>query len=296
MNHLEVKHLRMISTIAQTGNMTKAAEKLFISQSALSQQLKDIETKLMVQLFLRTKKKMLLTATGKKVLKTAQHVIETLADTELEIAKTVTGQTGELKVGTQCIFCYKWLPNVMQSFQNKFPNIEFEIGNSNHVFKELESRQFDFIITGSAVDDDQYTYLPLFEDQMVCIMPRDHPLGHKPYVDFKDFENANYISHSEKRKNKFYQLGMKPIGIEPKRFMTVGQPQAIIEMVAAGFGISLFPRWAVASSIESNTITDRPFTRTGMPVKWNAAFLKNTDITIFQKEFIHIVSRLNLCN
>lgn len=294
MNHLEIKHLRMLCAISETGNMTRAAQKLYISQSALSQQLKDIEGKLKVDLFFRTRKRMILSPMGKKLLETAHHVIEAMEDTELEIAKTVLGDQGELKVGTQCIFCYKWLPRVMRIFQTKFPNIEFEIGNSSNLAEELETRKYDLIITASAPKDDNYEYLALFADQMVCIMPTDHPLSSRSWIQFQDFNGFNLISHAEKAQNRFYQLVLKPKGVEPNRMMTVGQPLAMLELVASGFGISVFPRWALRSTLETGGITARPITRSGFPLTWQAAFLKNSQIPVFQREFINIVGKLNI--
>ncbi len=293
MNHLELKHLRMISIIAKTQNMTRAAERLFVSQSALSQQLKDIEGKLGANLFNRTRKRMLLTAIGKRILKTAEHVIETIEDTELEIAKIVSGDTGELRVGTQCIFCYKWLPLVMGAFQKKFPNIEIIIGDSNSLFEELESGKYDFVISGGTVDDDRFTHLPLFEDQMSCIMPNNHPLTAKQFFDFDNIIDASLIAHMEKEDNRFFQHFIKPRGIEPPRYMTVRQPQAIIELVSSGFGIGFFPKWAVKSAIESKALTARPITRTGIPIQWNAVFLKKRRLEVFQREFINMLGKLN---
>lgn len=293
MHHLEIKHLRMICTIAETGNMTKAAERLFISQSALSQQLKDIEGKLKVDLFFRTRKNMLLTPIGKQLLDSAQQVIRTIEDAELEIAKIVLGERGELKVGIQCVFCYKWLPGVIRIFQKKFPNIEFEIGSSHDLGNDLESKKFDCIITAASAMDEQYTCMPLFADQLVCIMPADHPLSARSFVRFEDFSRFNLISHAEKGASRFYQLALKPRGVEPKRFMTVG-PQAIVEMVASGFGLGIFPRWAINSSLESNAITARPISKGGLPVIWYAAFLKNGRIPNFQHEFINIISKMKI--
>ncbi len=294
MNHLEIKHLRMLCAISETGNMTRAAEKLYISQSALSQQLKDIEGKLKVDLFFRTRKRMILSPTGKKLLETAQRVIEAMENTELEIARTVLGDHGELKVGTQCIFCYKWLPRVMRIFQNKFPNVDFEIGNSSNLAAELEAGKYDLVITASAPKDDKYEYLPLFADQMVCIMPADHPLSSRSWIRFQDFNGINLISHAEKAHNRFYQQILKPKGVEPKRMMTVGQPMAMLELVASGFGISVFPRWALQSTLQADGITARPITRGGFPLTWRAAFLKNSQIPVFQREFVHIASKLNI--
>ena len=284
----------MIRAIAESGNMTKAAERLFLSQSALSQQLKDIESKLKVDLFFRTRRKMILTTTGKQLLQTAEHVIDTLEDAEFNIAKRVSGDRGELKVGTQCIFCYKWLPQVMKVFQGRFPNIEFEIGNSDDPARELKAKKFDLIVTVVQAPDDASIYSPLFSDQLVCILPENHPFGSQLYIHLQDFSRMDFISSTEKAKNRFYQAALKPKGIEPKRFMTVGQPQAIIEMVASGFGVGIFPRWAIEASLPATGIITRSITRNGLPLTWYAASLRNTNRPVFQDEFVHIVSKLNL--
>ncbi len=293
MNYLEVKHLRMIRSIAETGNMTRAAERLFLTQSALSQQLRDIEGKLKVDLFHRTPRKMILTAAGKKLIDTAGHVIDALEDAELDIAKQVSGDRGELKVGTQCIFCYKWLPRVMKTFQEKFPNIEFEIGTSEDPFQDLETRRYDLVITVGPPVDSTYSFSPLFKDQLICILPQSHALSTRPYIRLEDFRDLDLISHAEKAKNRFYQNMLRPNAIEPKRLMTVGQSQAIIELVASGFGISVFPRWAVRTAIGQIPIVARPITAKGVPVTWYAVSLRNGKPPIFLTQFLSIVAKTN---
>lgn len=286
----------MIQSIAKTGNMTRAAERLFVSQSALSQQLKDIEGKLNIDLFFRTRKKMILTSTGKKLLQTADNIIETLEDTELEIAKMVSGDSGEFKVGTQCIFCYKWLPGVLAIFQKKFPNIDFELGSSINPYAELEEKKYDLIITGAGMEVEPFCVTPLFKDQMVCIMAKGHPLSTHPFFRLEDFKDSCVIAHDDKKQNRFYQTALKPSGIEPRKMMTIAQPQAIIEMVAAGLGISIVPRWAVKSILEEKQISALPITQKGVPLTWNATFPKNIAVPVFQKEFINIVRKINPCD
>ncbi|WP_319406595.1 LysR family transcriptional regulator [uncultured Desulfosarcina sp.] len=293
MNHLEIKHLRMLCAIAATGNMTRAAGTLCISQSALSQQLKDIEGRLKVDLFFRTHKRMLLTPIGKRLLNTARDVVGAIEEAELEIARIAGGDRGELKVGTQCLFCFKWLPGVMRTFQKKFPNIIFEIGNSDNLSRELEAKRYDLIITAAPVADD-YDSVGLFDDQMVCIMPEDLPLSARPFVRFEDFTGFNLIAHVDRGQHGFYQRVLKPKGIEPQRFMAVGQPEAIVEMVASGFGISVSPRWAVARALAANGIVARPIGKNGFTLTYRAAFLKKRQIPIFQQEFINIVKKADI--
>jgi LysR family transcriptional regulator for metE and metH len=296
MGSLELKHMRMIRAIAETENMTKAARLLCISQSALSQQLKDIEGKLAVDLFFRTPRKMIPTPMGSRLLGTARQVIDTVDEVELEIARAVSGETGELKVGTQCVFCYKWLPLVMKRFQIQFPGIDVEIGNSSQPIRELLAKTFDIIIAAAPHNDDQCMVTPLFDDHLVCIMPSDHPLAAAPFVRLQDFARYKLISHAEKEGNRFYQSMLKPRGIEPQRLMTVGSPQAIVSLVAAGFGISVFPAWATRSSRDAGIICMRSITKHGVPLTWKALYLKTGSRPAFQDEFIRIVGKLNVAD
>lgn len=294
MNHLELKHLRMISAIAESGNMTRAAEKLCITQSALSQQLKDIENKLETDLFFRTRKKMILTEIGKQLKGTAVQVLESIDQAERTISRKIKGEKGELKVGTQCIFCYKWLPQVMKLFHGKFPNIEIEVGNSINLIEELEEKKYDLIISGAISPSDTHTSVPLFKDQLVCIMTEDHPLASCSFIQLADFSGYNLISHTDQGRNRFYQHVLKPKKIEPKRIMNIGAPQAILEMVSAGFGISIFPQWAVGEALKTSKIVARPITLRGFPLTWHAVHLAHSNIPIYQQEFVRSISQLKV--
>ena len=290
MNFLEIKHLRMIRAIAETGNMTRSAERLALSQSALSQQLKDIENKLGVDLFFRTRKKMLLTPTGEKLLLTADTVVDQLDNAELEILEQTKGKRGELKVGTQCIFCFRWLPRIIETYRQRFADIEFEIGTSHDFAAELLRKKYDVVITALSVDDDNFSHVPLFRDQLVCIMNREHPLSSRKYIRFEDFREMSVISPAEKEENRFYQMKLRPMGIEPRRFMTVGQPQAIMELVASGFGVTIFPMWALRSTLAATkALIVRPITPKGFPLTWSAAFLRTGNMPTYQKEFIEML-------
>ncbi len=294
MNPLEIKHMRMICSIAESSNMTKAAEKLCITQSALSQQLKDIENKLGTDLFFRARKKMTLTEVGKQLLDTAVKVLEVIDQAERRITRKMKGETGELKVGTQCIFCYKWLPRVMRLFHAKYPHVEIEVGNSIDLLEELEEKKYDLIISGAMAHVETHTAVPLFKDQLVCIMPKDHPLTASGFIRFEDFMGENLLSHAEKSKNRFYQQVLKPKGIEPKKIMNVGAPQAIIEMVIAGFGISVFPRWAVAEALKTWQLAALPITPKGFPLTWQAIYMTHSNMPLYQQEFIRSISSLSV--
>ena len=290
MGILELKHLKMIQAIVEMGNMTRAAQALFLSQSALSQQLKDIETKLGARLFHRTRKQMLPTPMGKMIRDAAGGILQSLEDTEADIARIVNGEAGELKVGTQCIYCYRWLPGVMKAFQEKFPKVDLIIGHSADAGRELSTNAYDLVILVQTESANGAEMIPLFRDEMVAILPPDHPLTRKSYLEFADFQNENYISARPISLNWFHQKFLKPRGISHGRFMMVEDPYAVVEMVAAGFGITLAPMWTVHSQLESDRIRTASVTRPGLFLTWQAMFLRADPTPVFLREFIRMVA------
>src|SRR5690606_26703758 len=104
-----------------------AAKNLFLTQSALSHQLKEIEEKFGTPLFRRINKKMVLTQAGERVLKSARVVLDELERTEREIKTYLSGESGLIRLSTECYTCYHWLPPLLKTFNTRFPNVEIKI-------------------------------------------------------------------------------------------------------------------------------------------------------------------------
>src|ERR1700741_1927056 len=126
-SYLEVRHLKLVETVATEGGLTKAANRLHVTQSALSHQLRDIEDKLGTPLFLRLKKKMLLTQAGERLLSAAPAVLDELKRAEDDIRQIALNRDGILRISTECYTCYHWLPAVLKPFNREFPRVEVRI-------------------------------------------------------------------------------------------------------------------------------------------------------------------------
>src|SRR5688500_10441909 len=122
----EIRHLHLIKQIAETGNMTRAAARLFLTQPSLSHQLKDIESRLGVSLFLRVNKRLVLTPAGEKLLHAAGEIIPKLRSLEQAITG-LEGNSQELRVSTNCYTCYHWLPVMMRKFLSENPDLQMDI-------------------------------------------------------------------------------------------------------------------------------------------------------------------------
>lgn len=294
MAHLEIKHLRMVQMITRTGNLTRAAVNLNITQSALSQQLKDIEEKLGTPLFFRTGKKMVLTRVGKNLLGRGEKIIEEMELAELEVAKAVNGEKGELKIGVRCMFCYKWLPDIITRFHEKYPNVDIEISNSMIAEQDLLAEKYDMVITALPEKDHQVSYIPLFQADLLCAMSTQHRLSKKKFLEIDDFQDMDIISLTEKSNNPFYQYFLVPNNIRPRRYMTIAQPEAIVELLGAGLGISVLPDWFIEPHIAEKNLHCCPLTARGITLQWKAALLKTEKPPAFQREFIQLIQKQSI--
>lgn len=289
MTKIEIKHLNLIKNIAETGNLTRAAEKLCLTQSAISQQLQDIEEKLEAPLFFRTSKKMILTPAGERLFQTAQGILDQLRIAELDIGKLVHGETGLLRIGTTCVFSYKWLPLVMKQLQKLFPKVDIEMKTSLDVIADLKERRLDLVITTMSDDNPHLSFETIFSDEIVITLSANDPLTAKPFLNLTDFQGKNLISYTDDVKGDLYRDYLAPVGIEPAKIIRVNQPEAALELVKNGFGISVFPRWTIKAAMKSKEICARSFTKKGFFMQWKVVCWKKSDIPSHHREFIRLM-------
>src|SRR6266496_3336956 len=118
---IEIRHLRLVSAVADLGSLTKAGDRLHLTQSALSHQLRDIESRLGAALFLRVGKRLVLTPAGERLLASARDVLDRLDRTEGEIRQMADDRAGLIRLSTECYTCYHWLPPLLAKFRPAFP-------------------------------------------------------------------------------------------------------------------------------------------------------------------------------
>lgn len=290
MYNIEIKHLKLVKTISETGNLTRAATLLNISQPALSRQLKDIEEELGTILFERTKKRMIPTRVGETLNKTAGRILEELNRVEHEVVKTLHGDVGELKIGVHCVLCYKWLPEMLKKYMALYPRVDISLGNSKKMISDLKDKRYDLLISSFTFNHKDITHIPLFEDDVVVVMHPKHLLASRLFLTESDFNGENLISFAEESKDAFLQYCLLPAEIKLKSFFQVDQPEGIIELVKAGIGIALLPKWSVDKYLKKNELTGRPFSKQGFKLQWNVSFLKDANLSAFRQQFIKMFS------
>lgn len=269
--NVELRHLQLVDAITSEGSLTRAADRLNVTQSALSHQLREIEDRLGTPLFLRVNRRLALAPAGERLLTSARRVLADIKAAEEDIARLANHQDGVIRVSTACYTCYSWLPPLLAPFHKRFPRVDVEIVaevKSNAVDALLD-RRIDLALVHETRRDARVRLTPVFEDEIVIITSRTHPLAKKPFVDPEGLATENVILHSPPDES-FFARQLRATGIRPRRFTTVTLTEAIVEMVRAGIGVSAVPRWTV----ERAGVATVRYTRKGLWRRWNAATLK----------------------
>jgi LysR family transcriptional regulator for metE and metH len=291
--HLEVRHLKLVEAVAREGGLTRAANRLHVTQSALSHQLRDIEDKLGAPLFLRLNKKMLLTQAGERLLSSAPAVLEELKRTEEDIRQIALQRDGILRLSTECYTCYHWLPRVLKPFNLEFPRVEVRIvaEATRRPLEALLEGRLDLAITSAAARNQKLMFKPLFKDEMVVIVSPDHPLTSRAYVTAKDFASEHLLVYAvPKEESTIYQKVLVPAGVSPRHVSRVELTEAIIEMVKAGLGIGVMARWAVTPHVEAGRLRALPLTARGFHRRWSAAMIRQKTMPAYVLSFVQLLA------
>jgi LysR family transcriptional regulator for metE and metH len=289
---LEVRHLQLVQAVAETGNLTRAGVLLHLTQSALSHQLKDIESRLGTALFLRVGKRLTLTPAGERLLTSAREVLGHLERTEDALRQLGGDRRGLLRLTTECYTCYHWLPPVLKRYRRTHPRVDvrIDVSATNAPIRGLLDGQLDLALVSSPVRDRRVMIRPLFDDEFVAVVAPQHPFATRPFVEARDFATETLLTYSPKEDSTVYQRLLMPSGVAPANVLQVQITEAIVELAKAGMGVGVLSRWAVAPHVRVGTLRAVPITRQGFKRVWSVATLKDLARLAYVREFMNLLA------
>ena len=124
---LEIRHLRLLQTLADTGTLSRTAEHIHVTQSALSQQIKQLEDYYSTSLFERKSNPLRFTPAGERLLNLARTTLPQIDSAERDIARIASGSVGRLRIAIECHSCFDWLMPTMDRFRSQWPEVEQDL-------------------------------------------------------------------------------------------------------------------------------------------------------------------------
>lgn len=271
---MEMRHLRLVRTLATEGTLTAAGKKLYLSQSALSHQLREIEDEFGVTLFRRIKKRMVLTTAGERLLNSADIVLGEIDSARNDITHMNSGDHGTLRISACRHASLHWLPTVLKSLKEDYPGVDVCIDRSveRDPTENLLAGTIDLAIVNVKTDHSRIVHLKLFDDQMVAVVCSDHPWASRRKVTARHFADQHLINYDLPFEEvEFNKTMLVPSKVVPKSLTKVPTTDAIIELVKAGMGVAVLNLWSVKPYLESQEVCCVSLSKHGFSRTWYAA-------------------------
>ena len=290
---LEVRHLRLVAAVADDGSLTRAGDRLHLTQSALSHQLRDIESRLGTPLFLRVGKRLVLTPAGERLLASARDVLERLERAEHEIREMSRDRAGLLRITTECYTCYHWLPPLLLHYRRTFPRVEvrIDVNATGRPLDMLLAGKIDLAVVSSPVSDRRLHTRPVFEDELVVVASRRHRFAQQTHVKLADMRDETLFVYPPKEESSVLQNTLLPGGAAPARVEEVLLTEAILELIKAGLGVAVLARWAVQPVVDAGAVVARPLTARGLHREWRVAMPNDLARLDYVVEFTNLLER-----
>jgi len=288
---LEVRHLRTLVALRDSGSLVRAAQLLNLTQSALSHQIKLLEDRYGQPLFERKSVPPQFTAVGERLLALADAVLPQVEGAERDIARLVLGQGGQMRIAVECHTCFDWLMPAMDAFRTRWPEVELDIVSGFHADPVglLHQGRADVAIV-SEVDADEagVDYHALFGFEIRALLANTHPLVAKPHLVAQDFADQTIITYPvpDEMLDLIRQV-LEPAGVRPPR-RTTELTVAMLQLVASGRGVAALPLWAVQSYLDRGYVTARPIGDKGLRGELHAACLPSLSAKPYLQDFVQV--------
>ena len=287
---IELRHLKTLVALRDTGSLVEAADSLFLTQSALSHQLKDLEDRLECTLFVRKTKPPRFTSAGRRLLNLADEILPMVKNAERDIARLAGGETGRLHLCIECHSCFQWLIPSLNKYRADWPEVEMDLsgGFSFAPLPALSRGDLDLVITADPVELTGITYVPLFSYEAMLAVSKEHGLASREMVLPDDLEKEQLITYPvERDRLDIFTRFLDPLDIEPLSVRTAELTPMIIQLVASGRGVTCLPNWALTEYLVQDMVVARKLGESGLWCTLYAAIREDQKDMAFMRDFLN---------
>lgn len=263
---IENRLLSSFIQVAEELHFGKAAGKLNIAQPALSRQIAQLEDRLEVQLFERTRRKVALTPAGRLFLDHAYKILSDVQRATREVRKVNAGEAGRLSVGFIHSSTFGLTPQILRRFRSRYPDVELELSEMTMAqqLTALQERSIDVGILRPPISDLRLASHTLRDERFVLAVPEGHALSATGSVKLQMLMEEEFVLFSQQRSPLFHSrvIAMcEQAGFVPRVAQQATQIHTIIGLVSAGMGVSIVPEVARnlhAPDVQFVEIADNP--------------------------------------
>ncbi|MBD3585214.1 LysR family transcriptional regulator [Salinimonas sp. HHU 13199] len=264
---IERIHLDILTAIKKHGTVTKAAEALHLSQSALSHSIKKLESQIHTPIWEKAGRNLRLTAAGERIVTLADRVLPQFAHVESLLSQIAKGEMGMLRIGMECHPCYQWLLKVIDPYLKKWPEVDIDVKQQFQfgALGALHRYEIDVIITPDPLFTPSVEYIPVFEYEHRLVVSSEHWLAKRPCVFPEDLREEVLLSYPvEPQRLDIFSQFLHPAKCTVKKHKIIETTEIMLQMVAAGRGVCALPGWLVDEYASKLSVSSLRFGETGI--------------------------------
>ena len=243
---IELKHLRTLQALQNTGSLAAAAAQLHQTQSALSHQFSDLEQRLGFRLFVRKSQPLRFTPQGEILLQLAEQILPQIQQALQDCHEP--HQT-TLRIAIECHSCIQWLTPALNNFRQSWPQVvmDFKSGVTFDPQPALQQGELDVVLTSDILPRSGLFYTPMFDFEVRLVLAPDHPLAQLSHISPEDLADEVLMIYPVQRQRlDVWRHFLQPAGVTPA-LKNVDNTLLLIQMVSAQMGIAALPHWVVES-------------------------------------------------
>jgi DNA-binding transcriptional LysR family regulator len=292
---LNFNQLRVFYRAAKNLNFTAAANDLFITQPAVTFQVKSFEENCNLKLFKKRGRKIYLTDEGKTLYEYAEKIFRYEKEIENIIDDMRALKRGVLRLGTTKAYARYFMPLMITTFHQNFPNIKIQLneGSSAEMIYSLVDFRIEVAIIAKAIDHPEVNFYPFSKEEMALIVAPHHPLAKKKAISITELAQEPFImKETGSGTRKLVEEVFAQEKCSPNILMETSNTEFIKQLVQRGEGVSFLVREAVAVELKDKTLIDMPLKGRKIFLDVSIAYLKAQVLSPPARAFVDTLTKL----
>jgi len=289
--HLTLQQIKLFEAVFRLSSYTRAAEELYLTQPAVSLQIKRMEAQMELPLFERVGKKVFPTAAGKALYPLSTDILRRVNDLKAQVEELKGEVKGALNLSVVTTAEY-FIPHLLGRFLQNYSDVEpkLKFTNRAQLLERLTNNEDDFVVMGRIPDGDGLIAYPFLENVLVVVAPPNHPLANNKNIQLKSLTKERFLQREKGSGTRLvFDVLLKKHKLQIDPYMELGSSEAIKQGVMAGLGLAILSLHSL--SLEQNAGKLAVLDVTGFPIKrrWYAVHLKNKTLSLVAKTFLEFI-------
>jgi DNA-binding transcriptional LysR family regulator len=289
--HLTLQQLRLFESVARNGSFTRAAEEMFLTQPAVSIQVKRLEEQVGLPLFEQVGKKIFMTAAGKALYGASRDILARVGELKREVEELKGVVKGQLRLAVVTTTKY-FMPHLLGAFLQRYPEVEprLEFTNRATVIQRLMNNEDDFVVMGQIPEGEELESYPILENLLVAVAYASHPLVAEKNIPLERLVGERFISREPGSGTRLVferEMAKHDLTIVP--YMELGSSEAIKQGVMAGLGIAVLPLHSLTLELKAGVLAVLDVQGLPLRRRWYAVHLKGKRLSLVARTFLDFI-------